>query len=61
MSIVHGNRDRLVPYENMQYLQEQLKSVSSLDTLTLSNADHFIPWTHYPQVKDALLKILQLP
>ncbi len=57
VSLVHGNLDRLVPYENMQFSFDKITNAKSKDTLTIVGADHFIPWSHYPIVKEALLKL----
>ncbi len=60
VSLVHGNLDRLVPYENMQFSFDRLTHAKTKDTLTIVGADHFIPWTHYPIVKEALLKLTSI-
>ncbi len=56
VSIVHGDRDPLVPIANVYYLQQMLKN-ASLDTLILKGKDHFLPW-HSKSSVDLLLKRL---
>lgn len=51
---LHGTEDGLVPVENMDYLKTRV-SGKQLDVRLLKGADHFIPWTHFEDVKKALL------
>jgi pimeloyl-ACP methyl ester carboxylesterase len=53
--IVHGNKDVLVPYANMNFGVQAFTHTSKLDTTTLIGANHFIPWSHYSEVKRILL------
>lgn len=55
--VVHGNKDILVPYANLDYAVKQFKHARSIDTLTLPGANHFIPWSHYRAVRAVLLKL----
>lgn len=55
--IIHGTKDRLVPYSNMSFMQKEFVNAKKVDTLSIKNADHFIPWTHYKIIRDALLDI----
>lgn len=55
--VLHGNKDQLVPYGNLRYAAKMFTHAGSLDTLTLPGANHFIPWTHYRQVKSVLMKL----
>ena len=55
--IIHGTKDRLVPYSNMSFMQKEFINAKKVDTLSIKNADHFIPWTHYNIIRDALLEI----
>lgn len=57
VTIIHGDKDRLVPYANMKYMQLYLENSKKTDTLTIKNADHFIPWSHFDIIRN---KILQL-
>lgn len=53
---VHGDRDTLVPVENMDFLQQQVSS-DILEVRILEGANHFIPWTREADVKQALLAL----
>ena len=57
VEIIHGTKDRLVPYSNMAFMQKEFINARKVDTLSIKNADHFIPWTHYKIIRDALLNI----
>lgn len=57
VTIIHGTKDRLVPYSNMAFLQKELVNAQKIDTLSIKNADHFIPWSHFEIVRDELLKL----
>lgn len=55
--IIHGTKDRLVPYSNMAFMQKELVNARKMDTISIKDADHFIPWTHYEIVRNELLKL----
>ncbi|MEM8800620.1 MAG: alpha/beta hydrolase [Pseudomonadota bacterium] len=41
--IVHGTRDKLVPYENVPFMQRGLSNAASLQIITLEGQNHFLP------------------
>lgn len=53
--IIHGTKDRLVPYSNVDFLKKALTAAQKVDVVTIENADHFIPWSHYEIVLAALI------
>lgn len=55
--VVHGDKDILVPYANLNFAAKSFTGAKSLDTLTISGANHFIPWSHYRVVRSVLLKL----
>jgi pimeloyl-ACP methyl ester carboxylesterase len=55
--IMHGDKDDLVPISNLDYAKQKLKNVKSLDIKVLPGANHFIPWTHFKEIKKLLLSI----
>jgi len=55
--IMHGDKDDLVPISNVDYAKQKLKNVKSLDIKVLPGASHFIPWTHFKEIKELLLSI----
>ena len=57
VTIIHGIKDALVPYSNVAFMQKKFVNAKSLDTITIEKANHFIPWSHYEIVRNALLNI----
>jgi len=55
--ILQGMVDPLVPPGNAFYAQKQLINARSVKLITLDSANHFIPWTRFAQVKDALMSL----
>jgi pimeloyl-ACP methyl ester carboxylesterase len=57
--IIHGDKDDLVPISNVDYAKQKLTNVKTLDIKVLPRANHFIPWTHFKEIKELLLSISQ--
>jgi len=55
--IVHGDKDNLVPVSNTAYAQRKLTNAKSVEITILRGANHFIPWTHFAEIKGLLLNI----
>ena len=55
--IVHGTKDPFVPYNNALFAQKQLRHASSVELVTLEEANHFIPWTKFAEIIEVLLRI----
>lgn len=55
--VLHGTKDQLVPYSNVAFIEREFINAKSIEVKTIKNADHFIPWSHYEIVRDALLKL----
>ncbi|MCF8253798.1 MAG: alpha/beta hydrolase [Bacteroidia bacterium] len=56
--IIHGTKDRLVPFENQAYLEAKLIHAKSVSKVILKEADHFIPWSHYDTVSTSMKAFL---
>ena len=54
---IHGTKDSLVPYENLNFSKRHLQS-DFLETIPIEGEDHFLPWT---QEELIVKKILGLP
>ncbi len=52
--VLHGTRDRLVPYGNVAYLMHMAKRVPRFEVRPLAGFDHFIPWTAPDAVAEAI-------
>ena len=57
ITIIHGTKDALVPYSNVAFMKKMLVNAKSIDTITIEKANHFIPWSHYEIVRNALLNL----
>lgn len=57
VTIIHGTKDPLVPFSNVAFLHETLTGAKSINTIAIENANHFILWEHFEEVRDALLKL----
>lgn len=57
--VLHGKKDKIVPYGHALFIQKQLKNNSSFSLIALPEANHFIPWTHQDTVKTIILKMLE--
>lgn len=53
---IHGTKDSLVPYENLEFSKHHISS-NLLQTISLENVDHFLPWTHHDFIVDKILKL----
>jgi pimeloyl-ACP methyl ester carboxylesterase len=53
--IIHGTKDQFVPYENVAYAERKLVNAASVETTTIPDANHFIPWTKYEEIRDVLI------
>ncbi len=55
--IIHGTKDQLVPYKNMAYMNKMLVNAKSIESISIENANHFIPWEHFELIRNTLLHI----
>ncbi|UPT71375.1 MAG: alpha/beta hydrolase [Flavobacterium sp. JAD_PAG50586_2] len=55
--IVHGTKDQLVPYSNVAFMRREFVNAKSLEIISIKDADHFIPWTHFKEIRDVLFKL----
>jgi len=55
--IIHGTKDPLVPYENVAFMRRELENAKTLTVISIPNANHFIPWEHFDEIRDALYKL----
>jgi len=59
VTIVHGKKDRIVPYDDAVWLFEKLKEKNKAVNLsTYKKAGHFILWKQQEQIKKELLQLL---
>lgn len=53
--IIHGKEDKLVPFQNVPFMEKQFSGVDSLKVISIEGENHFIPWNQEKLVKQALL------
>ncbi|HYF32135.1 MAG TPA: alpha/beta hydrolase [Chitinophagaceae bacterium] len=54
---IHGDNDTWVPPGNVAFGKKMLVNAAEVGELMLSKGSHFIPWTHYNEIKDVLLRL----
>lgn len=57
--IVHGTKDRLVPYENVAYMKQTMTN-AALEVVTLEGQNHFLPWNSKDIVDEAIRRASQM-
>ena len=57
VTIIHGTKDALVPFSNVAFMKKSFVAAQSIDSIIIDEANHFILWSHYEIVRNALLKI----
>jgi pimeloyl-ACP methyl ester carboxylesterase len=58
VSIVHGMKDVLVPFDNLNYATAQLSQADTVFTKVFEGESHFILWTHQKAIVDELVRLL---
>jgi len=53
---IHGNKDSLVPFENLAFSMENINP-EYLETVTLENVDHFLPWSHHELIVKKIIEM----
>lgn len=54
---IHGTKDKLVPYPNLNYVKEKVAD-SLLTPISWEGANHFIVWNRYDDIKEIILEAL---
>lgn len=54
---IHGDKDGLVPYENMFYATRKMAHLP-LDTITVKGGGHLLPWKNKQLIKKKLLELI---
>ncbi|MEO7174049.1 alpha/beta hydrolase [Flavobacterium sp.] len=55
--IIHGTKDPLVPYSNVAFMKREFVNAKSLEIISIKDANHFIPWEHFNEIRDMLYKL----
>jgi len=57
VTLVHGEKDRIVPFENVSFLQRMLVN-APLDVYAEAEMNHIMIWTEFEWVKELLLSFV---
>lgn len=55
---LHGTKDVLAPFSNLQFSIDNIPN-ELLEAIKLDEVNHFLPWSHYDQVRQLLLNMLE--
>jgi pimeloyl-ACP methyl ester carboxylesterase len=56
--IIHGTEDRLVPFENVAYMQDAFTSAERVETVVREGKTHFLLWDDTEATREAMLSFL---
>ncbi len=59
--IIHGTKDSLVPYANVEYMERMLANAPLVEVVTLENQGHFVPWEHPDVIRAAIERLAAMP
>lgn len=54
---IHGDNDTWVPPGNVSFGKKMLSHSNQVGELMLPKGNHFIPWTHFKEIRDVLLHL----
>jgi pimeloyl-ACP methyl ester carboxylesterase len=52
--IMHGQKDMLVPFANVAYMQQKIPADRIKDLIVLPDENHFLPWTAESTIRSAI-------
>jgi pimeloyl-ACP methyl ester carboxylesterase len=55
--IMHGDKDTFVPPGNATFAQQNLTHAKEVKLVWFKDEKHFIPWTKFTEIRDALLQL----
>ena len=55
--VIHGTSDKLVPFSNVFFMKTHLVNARSIETVSIENGNHFIPWEEFELIRDKLAAI----
>ena len=59
VTIVHGTVDKLVPYDNVPFMEEHLMGTVKLEIVKLEGMNHFLQWRKQQVIMDAVLDMAE--
>ncbi|MGB4846322.1 MAG: alpha/beta hydrolase [Saprospiraceae bacterium] len=58
VSLIQGNKDVLVPFQNLEYAKEKLTMADTVRTLIFEGENHFIVWTREDVIAKELVGLM---
>ncbi len=55
VTIVHGTEDKLVPYENVPFMQRTMTGTGKLEVVRIEGMNHFLQWRQQDIIMNAVL------
>ncbi|MBO6792491.1 MAG: alpha/beta hydrolase [Balneolaceae bacterium] len=59
VSIIHGEKDKLVPVENVDFVKQQLVALKP-EMIIVDSMNHFVPWSNPELIKAEIFRISAL-
>jgi pimeloyl-ACP methyl ester carboxylesterase len=56
VTIVHGTKDDLVPFANVDFMKKDMIGTTAMDVTVLDGQNHFLPWNSKDKVETAIAK-----
>lgn len=56
VTIIHGTEDKLVPFENVAYMQTKLVNAKKIEVLPIPGGDHCLQWYAEDLIRDAIVE-----
>lgn len=56
VTIIHGTKDKLVPYENVAFMQRTM-TAARMKIIGLQDQNHFLPWLEKPAIDAAIISL----
>ncbi|NOT40671.1 MAG: alpha/beta hydrolase, partial [Alphaproteobacteria bacterium] len=56
VTIVHGTKDDLVPFANVDFMKKHLTGTKAMEVTALDGQNHFLPWNSKDKVEAAIAK-----
>jgi pimeloyl-ACP methyl ester carboxylesterase len=57
VTVIHGTKDQLVPFSNVGFIKNEFVNAKSMTIIPIENANHFIPWEHYKEIRNVILNL----
>lgn len=57
VTVIHGTKDQLVPFSNVGFIKNEFVNAKSMTIIPIENANHFIPWEHYQEIRNVILNL----